>query len=205
MKKRGNRLKAGARFSLFITSYLPMFFIMVFRQVCLYRDHLSWAGLTPDPVKCFVKYFGAATFLSALSLVGIIGIIVLLKNMRRRIKNNPIEIVVSDIENKNSESISYLFTYIIPFVFQDLSLIDNVVAVFTLLFVTFCIYMHSSLILINPTISFWYSLYGIEYGEGEVTKKAMIITKQKYLEENDQIHIKEIGHKLYYAQMADGG
>ena len=182
-----------------------MFFIMIFRQFYLYREKLRWGGFNEESIFCFLKYFGAATILIALSLIGILGLIILLKNINRRLENNPETITVLDIENKNSESVSYLFTYVIPFVFQDLSLLDNVVPVFILFIVTFCIYMHSSLILINPTISFWYNLYSIEYSEGSFTKRAMILTREKYLEEKDKVQIKKIGHKLFYAQISDEG
>jgi len=201
MNDRQANLKTGARFTLFIVSYLPLFGIMAFSQLYTYRQYLNWGGFNEDNIYQFVEYFGAVSVLIILSLVGLVGLLFLLKNMDRRTETNGDLITVVDIENKNSESISYLFTYLIPFVFQDLSLLVNVVSVSVLLIVTFLIYSNSSMLLINPTISIKYSLYMIEYNEASSTKtkKGMILSKNRFLEEDDQIKIKKLGHKLFYA------
>ncbi len=199
MSQRKHKVKLGARFSLFIVSYLPMFFIMCFRQIWKYSDYLNWHGFNKDGIYCFFKYFGAITFLIFVSIIGIIGLILYLKKINNKTEINGDVINISAIENKNSEILTYLFTYVIPFVYQDLSKVENVISIFTLLLVTFSIYVQSSLIVINPTISFWYSLYSIEYKENNNLIKGMILTKEKLLEEQDVIKIKKIGHKLFYA------
>ena len=156
---RKNKLQFGARFSLFIVSYLPLFFIMCFVQVYNYYSYLNWGGLSYESFITFIRYFGAVTVLMVLSIFGIIGFFIFLNNVKRRCNTSGRTIKVVDIENKNSESISYLFTYVIPFVFQDLSSLTNVVSITILLLVTCLIYVNSSMILINPTISIKYTLY----------------------------------------------
>ena len=204
MNERKNGLTFGARYALFIVSYLPMFFIMIFRQLYVYNDFLKWGGLNKYALWIFIKYFGAVIVLLLASIFGVFGIVLLLNNMARKTHLNGDIVTVKDIENKNSETITYLFTYVIPFVFQDLSDPGSVVPVFILLLVTFFIYRNSTLILINPTISMWYSLYMVEYTEDNGSlpglKKGMLITKEAFLEENDQLKIKKIGHKLFYAE-----
>ncbi len=201
MSNRQADLKIGARLTLLIVSYLPLFLIMSFSQLYKYREYLYWGGFNLDSFCIFIEYFGAVTVLIILSIFGIFGLTLLLKNIDRRAENNGDLVTVIDIENKNSESISYLFTYLIPFVFQDLSSIVNVFSVAVLLVVTFLIYSNSSMLLINPTISVKYSLYMIEYNttSEQKLKKGMILSKNKFLEEDDQIKIKKIGHKLFYA------
>lgn len=201
MKKRKAGLKIGARLTLFLVSYMPLFIIMVFGQLYKYSNYLNWGGLSWESLCIFTKYFGAATLLIVLSIYGAVGLKILLKNIERRAENNGDLVKIDDIENKNSESISYLFTYIIPFVFQDLSDMVNVFSVIVLLVVTFLIYSNSSMLLINPTISMKYSLYMIEYTDSDATKKkkGMIISRNKFLEEDDQVKIKKIGHKLFFA------
>jgi len=201
MNNRQPDLKIGARLTLFIVSYLPLFLIMSFSQIYKYKDYLHWGGFNYTTIGTFIEYFGAITVLILFSLFGVIGLYFLLKNIDRRTNINGDLVTVVDIENKNSESISYLFTYIIPFVFQDLSSITNVFSVAVLLIVTFLIYSNSSMLLINPTISIKYSLYMVEYNTSlqQKSKKGMILSKNKFLEEDDQIKIKKIGHKLFYA------
>lgn len=201
MKKRKAGLKIGARLTLFLVSYMPLFIIMIFGQFYKYSDYLNWGGLSWESLFVFTKYFGAAALLIVLSIYGAVGLKILLTNIERRAKTNGDLVIIEDIENKNSESISYLFTYIIPFVFQDLSSMINVFSVAVLLVVTFLIYSNSSMLLINPTISMRYSLYMIEYtdSDSEKKKKGMVISRNKFLEEDDQVKIKKIGHKLFFA------
>lgn len=201
MEDRKPELKSGARLTLFLVSYLPLFFIMIFSQLYKYKSYLNWGGLNFDAFANFIMYFGAVSVLGCMSIFGIVGLYFLLKNVERRAETSGQRIKVLDIENKNSESISYLFTYLIPFVFQDLSSLTNVFAVSVLLAVTFLIYSNSSMLLINPTISMRYSLYLTEYIDpsSDKKKKGMILSKNKFLEEDDEIKIKTIGHKLFYA------
>lgn len=199
---RVNKLHLGARIPLFIVSYLPLFFIMCFVQLYTYSDYLNWKGISVESVTIFLKYFGVVSFLIALSLFGIFGLKIFLNNIKRRCQTSGRTVRILDIENKNNESISYLFTYIIPFVFQDLSKMSNVVPIAVLLTVTALIYINSSMILINPTISIRYTLYQINYLDIESEKKrsGMILTKSKYLEEDDLLDIEDVGPKLFYAE-----
>lgn len=199
---RVNKLHLGARISLFLVSYLPLFFIMCFVQIYTYRNYLNWNGISYESLSIFAKYFGAVTILILISLFGIFGLIIFLKNVKRRCRTSGRTVKIVDIENKNSESISYLFTYIIPFVFQDLSTLTNIIPIAVLLLVTALIYTNSSMILINPTISIKYTLYQVTYLDIESKKKrtGMILTKSKYLEEDDYLDIEDVGPKLFYAE-----
>ncbi|HHR6130900.1 TPA: hypothetical protein ACS72K_002527 [Providencia alcalifaciens] len=200
---RINKLHLGARISLFIVSYLPLFFIMCFVQIYNYRNYLHWNGFHTEAVLIFLKYFGTVSVLISLSIFGVVGLKIFLSNVKRRCQTSGRTVKILDIENKNNESISYLFTYIIPFVFQDLSIISNVIPIAILLIVTGLIYINSSMILINPTISIYYTLYQITYLDIESNKKrsGMILTKSKYLEEDDVLDIEDVGPKLYYAEL----
>jgi hypothetical protein len=199
---RVNKLHLGARVSLFIVSYLPLFFIMCFVQIYTYRRYLNWKDISSESIIIFLKYFGAVSILISLSFFGILGLIIFLNNVKRRCQTSGRTVRILDIENKNNESISYLFTYIIPFVFQDLSTLSNVVPIAILLTVTALIYINSSMILINPTISIRYTLYQISYIDLESEKKrsGMILTRSKHLEEDDLLDIEDVGPKLFYAE-----
>lgn len=201
MDERRYELKSGAKLTLFLVSYIPLFLIMCFTQLYEYRDHLSWGGLSSEAILDYVRHFGAVTVLICMSVFGLVGLRFLLPNIQRRAKSSGNLVKVIDIENKNSESISYLFTYIIPFVFQDLSSVTNVFSVSVLLLATYLIYSNSSMLLINPTLSMRYSLYLIEYEDISSSKrrKGMVLSRNKFLEEDDRLKIKSMGYKLYFA------
>lgn len=202
---RRNKLRFGARFSLFIVSYLPLFFIMSFSQIYSHKEYLNWGGWNKDGIENFIKYFGAVSVIFIMSVIGIFGFLILISKVKKRCKTNGIAVKIIDIENKNSESITYLFTYLIPFVFQDLSSCVNVVSILVLLVVTFMIYVNSGMILINPTISMKYTLYQISYEniENKTIRNGMIITESRYLEEGDILDIEDVGHKLFYADFIE--
>ncbi len=81
---RVNKLHLGARVSLFIVSYLPLFFIMCFVQLYTYRSYLNWKGISVESLTIFFKYFGAVSVIGVLSLFGIVGLTIFLKNIKRR-------------------------------------------------------------------------------------------------------------------------
>ncbi|HID9180924.1 TPA: hypothetical protein ACXE53_003393 [Klebsiella quasipneumoniae] len=201
MSSSSEELKIGARLTLFLVSYMPLFLIMTVNQVYKKKDFLHWGGMNKKALLLFVENFGAVTVILMFVLFGFIGLYFLLNNINSRIDNDGVFVKIVDIENKNSESISYLFTYLLPFLFQDLSDLTSVFSLAVLLLVTFIIYSNSSMILINPTLAIKYSLYSIEYTkENGPKKKGMIICRNKYLDEGDCIKIQKIGYKLFYAK-----
>ncbi|HHF3200093.1 TPA: hypothetical protein ACPJ13_000114 [Vibrio alginolyticus] len=202
---RQNKLQFGARFSLFIVSYLPLFFIMCFVQLYTYSEYLPLVSESEVTISTFIKHFGVVVILMVLSVIGVFGLSTFLQRVKRRCKNSGRTVKVIDIENKNNESITYLFTYIIPFVFQDLSKLTSVIPIAILLIVTCLIYINSSMILINPTISIKYTLYQVTYLDIESgkTRKGTFLTKSRYLEEDDELDIESVGHKLFYAEQRE--
>ena len=68
-----------------------------------------------------------------------------------------------------------------------------------LMAIIYRIYINSSLLLINPLLSFKFAIYEIEYVENEKNKNGLIISRNKYLQDDADIKIYEIGHKLYFA------
>ncbi len=111
------------------------------------------------------------------------------------------EVTIKDVKNRNSESISYIGTYIIPFLFQSYSTFYELFAISFLLFVIYKIYINSSLLLINPLLNIKYSIYEIDFLDKEkINKSGMVITQRKNLEEENIIKIVKIGHKLYYSK-----
>lgn len=200
MKGRRFELKFAARLTLFLVSYLPLFIIMIFSQVYNNKDYLYWGGMSFKAVNNFIVYFGFSVVLVFMTIFGIVGLFILLRNIERRSRTGGTKVKIIEVENKNSESISYLFTYLIPFVFQDLSSLTDVFAVLVLFFVTFIIYSNSSMLLVNPTISMWYSLYGVKYvGSDCRERNGLVISRIKFLEEDDEIKIRNVGSQLYYA------
>jgi hypothetical protein len=193
-----NQLHSSAQFALFITSYLPLFVLISLRQFGLNINYFSWAGINKTSLLVFASKFGLAFFLTLLSIFGFIGYLSTFKNLKHN-SSNGFPVVIADLQNKNSESIGYIATYLIPFLFQRFDSLYEFFSVFFLLFIIYRIYINSNLLLINPVLSIWYSLYEIRFVENGIEKKGLIVSPSKDLEEKESIRLYSVGHKLFYA------
>jgi hypothetical protein len=193
-----NNLHGLAQFALFVSSYLPLFILIIARQVSENWKYLNWSGLSSENLNVFALKFGLSSILIFVSIVGLFGYWQTLGNIEEVAKNgNPV--TVKDVKNKNSEAIGYIATYIIPFLFQGFSGWYECLSVLFLMAIIYRIYINSSLLLINPLLSFKFSIYEVEYLENSKSKNGLIISRNKYLQDDASIKIYEIGHKLYFA------
>lgn len=194
-----NKLHGIAQFSLFVSSYLPLFLLLIIRQVYVNRDYLNWAGISWESVKVFGEKFGLSAVLIFFSTIGAFGYWKTLGNIEEVAKNgNPVTVI--DVKNKNSESIGYIATYLIPFLFQSFDGWYECVSVIFLLLIIYRIYINSSLLLINPLLSFRFGIYEIEYkAQNGKSRNGLIISRDKFLQDDCKVKLYEIGHKLYFA------
>ena len=200
MRKKSNinNLHGIAQFALFVTSYFPLFLLIIIRQVSENSDYLNYANFEWVSIKVFLLKFGLSAILSVVSLIGLFGYRKTLGNIEE-VAENGRPVKIKDVKNKNSEAIGYIATYIIPFLFQSFSSWYECISVLFLLGIIYRIYINSSLLLINPILSFRFSIYEIEYTDGDKEKNGLIISRDKYLQDEADIKIYEIGHKLYFA------
>ena len=108
-------------------------------------------------------------------------------------------VIVKNVKNKNSEAIGYIATYLIPFLFQSFDGWYECFSVLFLLFIIYRIYINSSLLLINPLLSIKFAIYEIEYMQNSKLKTGLIISKEKSLQDDSEIKLYEIGHKLFFS------
>lgn len=197
-KTQINNLHGIAQFALFVSSYLPLFILIIVRQVSENFTYLNWGGFSLDSTSIFLTKFGLSTILVVISILGLVGFTKTLSNIEE-VAENGFPVTVKEVTNKNSEAIGYIATYIIPFLFQSFSGWYECFSVLFLLVVIYRIYINSTLLLINPLLSFKYAIYEIEFSDRSKNKKGLIISKDKYLMEDSELKLYEIGHKLYFA------
>jgi len=198
-----NSLRRAALFSLFITSYIPLFFIVIVKQLNDGWDYLCWGGWNEEAINCFLSHFGMSVLLSLLSITGIVGIIILLHNLESNL-NNGEKAKVTKISNRNSEAIGYIATYIVPFLASDFSTWFESFIFIVVMALIYTIYTNSNMILINPLLSIKYSLLEVEYmvvgDKSGASHDALIITDNKDFKENVNYQLYQIGFKLYYGK-----
>ena len=195
--KRATELYGIAKFSLFATSYAPLFFLIIGKQIYDNFAFLHFGGFNIDALICFLSKFFVATVLTGVTLVGIIGCSFLFSNLKKKQGNN---VKIVDVTNRNSESVGYIATYIIPFLFQNFSSAYEVFAILFMLIIIYTSYVNSNMLLINPVLNlFKYSLFEVQFESKGVKKSGLVIIKSSAIEENSNIKLSPIGFKLYYA------
>lgn len=153
--------------------------------------------------KTFLSHFGMSVLLLFLSITGIVGIIILLHNLKDNL-NNGIKAKVTKISNRNNEAIGYIATYIVPFLASDFSSWFYSAIFIVIMALIYTIYTNSNMILINPLLSMRYSLIEVDYivlgDKDETSHDALIITDITDFQENINYQLYQIGFKLYYGK-----
>ncbi len=197
--KQINNLRGVAQFVLFSTSYLPLFLLIIFKQLSENYTYLNWGGITFGSFAICLHYFGLSILSALISIIGLIGYKWTFQNLKK-VSVNGENVVIQKIDNKNSESIGYIATYILPFLFQSFNNWYEIFAFIFLMTIIYRIYIHSNLILVNPILSFKFSLFEVEFIQqnGKI-RNGLIIIENQNVSEDDMIKIYEIGFKLFYA------
>jgi len=196
---RQHSLSGLFRFTLFATSYTPLFGLIAFKQLNDNPDFLHWGGLSLVGLKTWVTNYLLSTILLILIALSLLGLIYFLRLLRQRTvdNGNPIRLVA--VRNRNSEAIGYIGSYIIPFLFQSYKTLYENAATVLLLGLVYQIYIHSTLLLINPLLTLRYSLYEVDFKDASaVPKTGMLIINNRYLEADDLIRIYPVGPRLYF-------
>lgn len=119
-------------------------------------------------------------------------------NLRRKIKgtlNLPKKI--KKLKNLNYEHLTFLTTYIIPFICFELGDVRNVIIFLFLLIIIGAIYVKTNLFYANPTLALLgYQIYEVET---EATD-SMILIAQGELNEKESFVNLEVGNMVYYAK-----
>jgi hypothetical protein len=150
--------------------------------------------------------FGISIILIFVSIFGFIGLFSFLKDMKNKAETNGHEFVIDNMQNRNTESIGYIATYLLPFVFQRYSSLFDILQMILLLSVMYIVYTHSNLFIVNPLLNLKYSLYEIEYHNiksPEIKRNGIFIVNCHYLKKCDKIFAYEWYTNLFYGIMED--
>ena len=196
-KKRSYDLYGVAKFALFATSYAPLFVLVIIKQVYENRSFLHYGGVNTEAIMCFFSSFFVSLVALGILIFGIIGCLLLFSNLKKKRGDN---VTITNVSNRNSESIGYVATYIIPLVFQSFSSLYEVLAIIFIFAIIYSIYANSNMLLINPALNlFHYSIFEIQYKYKDKERTGLIIIHNSEVEEESIVNIYQIGFKLFYA------
>ena len=135
-----------ARFLLFLSSYFPLALIF------------------------FVLFVGKELWIAigfiVIGLVGLIGMVIFLRIANRF---GPIKVKASGLQRRDGEAMSYIVSYIIPFLAIPFSGWEQGVALTIFFIVLGVLYVNSNMVHINPMLNLsGYHIYEITLEDGEI-------------------------------------
>lgn len=150
------------RILLFLSSYAPLFLILGI------RNSFGHPGIS-------LALFVLAVF-SVLGLVGYLAVV-------RRLE--PHGVVVQRATAWDSEAMSYVITYLLPFLGLDSSNRADQVSLAVFLVVVAVLYISSNLIHMNPMLSILrYRILEIDHDDGQ---RSILITRRSYIQSGTEL------------------
>lgn len=105
---------------------------------------------------------------------------------------------IKKIENQNYEHLTFLTTYIIPFICFELIEFRNVLILVILLIIIGAIYVKTHLFYANPTLALLgYHLYKVNTLEME----GLIFISRDILKEGDKVHHLHLSDNIFYVKL----
>lgn len=155
---------------LFVISYVPLYFILFFQNLDdkLWSKANQFIGLKEALILNKVSLAFLILIIGSVSLYFILYKIV--------IKSSHEEIQVVRIQDNHAEHLSYLATYILPFIGLKFDTWQNILSTVALFYILGHIYIKTNLILTNPTLTLFG--YHISKIENDKEKMKIIIHKQ---------------------------
>jgi hypothetical protein len=173
---------------LFIISYAPLYFILFFQNLNdkFYKDQIVFVGCRTILMKNKISISFLLLIVISISLYFVFYKIVM-KSASEKIK-------VAQIQDNHSEHLSYLATYILPFVGLRFDSWQNIVSTISLFYVLGHIYIKTNLILTNPTLTFFgFSISKIN----DETENSKIIIHKTSLKKGYEMNFVHLTQNIY--------
>lgn len=178
------------KFEFFILSMFLLFFLLFINKVpyCFekYSVFIGWKALVTNHLIVFVSV-----------LFMLVGLYFYYRFNYNYVQGAPSQIaIVSDFEDINYESVTFLATYIVPLACIDLDKTRSEFMLITILTLIGWIYIKTNLFYTNPTLAIWgYHIYRLK----NVNSIDITIIIRGKIALNDRLKLRKIDEKIYLA------
>lgn len=117
--------------------------------------------------------------------------------------------IVTSVENRSKDALTYLVPYIIAFVSFDMTKWQDLTALFVLLVILFVVYVNSDLLYINPLLAFFkYQIYSVEVrktaaGCDEKRWEITVLCREK-VRVGDTLRVKDLSDNVFLGVIVRG-
>lgn len=156
------------RLMLFLSSYAPLFLIIAVR---------GWRES---------RYIALG-----LAAIAVLSVVVLFVFLRVAQRLSPGKVAVSSVNSRDGDAMSYIVTYLLPFLAIKLNDPADAISLGVVLFVIGLLYVNSNMIYTNPVLNVvGYHTFEIEDSEGKTTA---LLCKRAYVRTGSEINAISIG------------
>lgn len=182
-------MKKIVQILLFIISYAPLYLILFFQNI---ND-----AIFDKKTKAFIGIIEVlklnATSISFLLLI-VVSISLYFIFFNIILTSSPEKFSISEVKSNNVEHLSYLATYILPFVGLKFDSWQSILATVSLFYVLGHIYIKTNMILTNPTLTFFrYDISNVIDSNG----KAKLIIHKGELTKNKELDLIPLIENIY--------
>lgn len=179
---------------LFFVSYIPLFLILFIQNFqSIYKD-----GKLKTTAQIILDNLIPAICLG-LSILALVLYFIISTLVQRYGFKTPEKVI--KVRNTGVEYLSYLGTYIIPFIGTKFDTINSSIATWVLILLICLIYPKTNLIYANPTLAlFGYNIYKVNL-EKDQDEEVVVITKVK-LKKRNAYRFKELSEDVFFAKQA---
>lgn len=157
-------LKNYVKVFLFISSYTPLFCILLIKD-------LNFAAFSPT--RPFIHPTVAFSLLAGLIVANLLlwRLFRTIKRMQRK------SLQITAVESRNAEALNYLATYVIPFLGVDLGSAQDLMALLLVFAVMAVLYIRSNLLHTNPVLSgLGFYIFEVSLTNGD---RVVLITRKR--------------------------
>ena len=194
---RINRLVGLAPIVLFLSSYVPLFVLIIVRQTLSNLEYLTWGGITAESIVCMIRHFGLSVICLIMTFFGLIGTWLVFDNLNRRVESGH-TFKIEELSSMNDEPLAYIATYIIPLLFGDYNSLTDCLTTICIFYIVYRLYIRSKLILVNPILSLKFSIYNVKFKDGDIPRQGILISSNNDILEYDQVKMYNVGHQLFF-------
>jgi len=156
------------RLILFLSSYAPLFLIIAMRG---WRDSLY-----------------LALGLAAVALISVLVLFLFLRNARKLAAD---KVKICSVVSRDGDAMSYIVTYLLPFLPVKLSDVTDLISLGIVLFVIGLLYVNSNMIYTNPVLNIArYHIFEVQDGDGKTTA---LICKRSYVRTGSEMDVISVG------------
>lgn len=140
-----------------------------------------------------ILYWGVWKVVGGLLVLAVVSVLALLVFMGQAKRIRPNSIAVADVRQKDSEVLSYIVTYLVPFLAVDKTKPEQAVAMVGLFILICLIYIQTSMLYVNPVLTI------LGYNLVEVTtdrKDTMMALTSRKLRPGDTANVSKMGESI---------